>query len=282
MPKYRRRSRETKTFQNQIPQDFNSLKHYTLFASRLQPHELNSLKELARHYNGKKTQYHNKIPSTPDKKILKGVWDDFERLESGTDLAAGIISEHHQHIHDENFHKGGGLWDGFKSLVGTAWNYGTSYFKPLGWVQDSVDWAMGYKHDDEIPKSVRQRVDLILDAKKPPNDRKNIHGWTYDQKNSTDRVAVYVDKNKKEIHTCVRGTNTEIGTMKNAQDLMEDAKILFKGSPDSTDVKNTLINVAKQYNDYDLSALGYSLGGSQLTKCIYYRKRGRETIFGQI
>ena len=261
MPRYRQRKKGSANFGKAFPETTN-VAHWTTFCSRLKPAELESLQEIARHYNGKKTRYRGVVPPKPDRKILRGVWDDIEGAQHGAELAAGIVHEHQQHETDPDFHKGGGLWSGLMSLADTAWNYATSYVKPLGWVQSAVDWTMGYKHDSDIPAETKQRVDLIAEAKKAPGTRQGtVHGWTLDEDASSGRVAVYVDQGSKEVHAVVRGTSVT-----NATDLIEDAKIIFNGSPDSEEVRETLINVAKKYEGFDLDALGYSLGGSQVTE----------------
>ena len=235
-------------------------KDWTIVAARLRPKELQSLQELARHYRGKKTQF-SKLSRDPGRKILRGVFDDIESAKSGPELARGMIHEHKQHKHDPDFHKGGGLYDGSMALMSNAWNYATAYVEPLAWIQDAVDWAWGYRHEKDVPKTVRERVDLNKQAKKKEGSRKDsMHGWVLDREASSGRVAVYVDDNEKEVHTCVRGTDKQ-----NASDLMEDAKIIWTGSPDSEEVKKTLMEVAAKYTDYDLDTLGYSLGGSMLT-----------------
>ena len=261
MPRYRARKKGAKNFGKEFP-ELPTIDHWITLASRLKQKELESLKEISRHFDGKKTRYGGVLPDKPEEKILKGVWEDFGRVQHGGELSAALWSEHKQHLTDENFHKGGGLWSGFKSLLGNAYNYATSFVPELGWTQDAVDWTMGYKHKKDIPTETKQRVDLILEAKKSPKDRKDtVHGWQLDRDASSGRVAVYIDENSKEVHTIVRGTSVT-----NVQDLLEDAKIIFNKSPDSVEVENTLIDVAKKYKDYDIDSLSYSLGGSQVTE----------------
>ena len=68
------------------------------------------------------------------------------------------------------------------------------------------------------------------------------------------------------MYTTVRGTDTNVGT-RALKDIIEDAKVLFQGSPsNSDDVKDTLLKVANAYPGYDLNTLGFSLGGSYITE----------------
>jgi hypothetical protein len=89
-----------------------------------------------------------------------------------------------------------------------------------------------------------------------------MHGWKYDESHSTDRVGVWIDDKKKEVHTIVRGTDVH-----NPDDLYQDGQVLMGGTPSATnDVKQALLKVTETYGEeYDLDTLGFSLGGTQLT-----------------
>jgi len=133
--------------------------------------------------------------------------------------------------------------------------------EPLSWVQSAWDWVKGYKHDKDVPAEIKLRVDAIAEAKKNINARENIHGWRYSEEDSSDRVAIYVDDKKQEVHAIVRGTN-----VKNYSDLLQDAKVFVGMSPSTQEVQGVLENVSEKYaSSYDLDVLGYSLGGSIIT-----------------
>jgi hypothetical protein len=131
----------------------------------------------------------------------------------------------------------------------------------LGWIQKQWDNIWDYRGVDKVPEDIKKQVDGIEQARLPESERKaEIHGWTLDKDASSDRIAVYVDEKNKEVHAIIRGTHPTSPT-----DILNDVKLIFTGKADLHGVRETLVNVSKQYaKDYDMSVLGYSLGGSML------------------
>ena len=245
MPRYRERKGEKNLFKKNLP-EFN-INELTSILSLFSEDDFEKFKKI-KTKGGKK-------------KVLKGVFQDIRSSSHKSDLIKGLIHEDKQHMNDENFHKGGGLYDGIWTMLDTGANFATSFIKPLGYLQKGMDWMRGYKSVSDMPKSLKNEVDLIdIAAKETRPD--TFNGMTIDRTLSNEKVAVYKNEKTKTVYVAVRGTNKE-----NISDLYNDFKIIANEVPDYEMVKNTVEEASKQYGDkYDLNAVGYSLGGTQLTE----------------
>ena len=104
MVKYRKRGSEKRLAQKKAPFS-NDLRDVTTFLHRMPAEGFKQFQKVARDAkNG-----HIKLKH----KVLHGALDDIMRAGDPTALTRGLIQEEYEHKNDPNYHRGGGLWDGF-------------------------------------------------------------------------------------------------------------------------------------------------------------------------
>lgn len=221
---------------------------------RLSPEQFDEFQTLAKQHLGEGT-LHEGIPR-PKNKILPSTWRTIADVDSPNTLAAMIHAERGAHNdHTNNFHEGGGLWEGAYSLFNGLWNasgIGPQFQKWFGYDYDA---------EENLPTDLdRQYAQIVSQSYTSMDDRRDdIGDWHRDVSMDTDRYTVWVDEDDHAIHVGIRGTKAELG------DLKSDLHIAYNNTSGNVDdLVEYLQEVAEKYPDWTLDATAHSLGGSEL------------------
>ena len=157
--------------------------------------------------------------------------------------------------HKNNFHRGGGLSETFKSIFSGLWR-----LTPVGfatnWVMDKLDVS-----PNATPLSEEDHLwaDIVHEAYQKQRERE-VKGARYVPSVSTEKIAVYIDNAAKRVHLGVRGTKM------NMSDLVSDLHIVAGNKSGHEDeIRQQLTDIIGNFDqsvDFDIA--GHSLGGLEV------------------
>ena len=222
---------------------------------RMSPDQFAQFQTLAGQHAGG-PPLHTSIPR-PKNKILPSTWATLRDVDTPSTLAALMHVEKNAHEdHNSEFHEGGGLWDGTKSLFNGLW-----YSIGLGPEFENWFGSFDYNAAENKPSKLdNQFAQIVMQSYEKPEDRVDELGdWDRVEALDTERYSVWVDESDKQVHVAVRGTVASMS------DLLSDIHILYDNTSGNVDdLVEYLEKVKDLYPGYELDASGHSLGGSEL------------------
>ena len=249
MPRYKRRTTNTTTLFKRKYKSPKTHKHLTHVVANMPPTLWNYVQTQA-------TQYK---PSSS--KIKPAALQFIENTEYSSEFNLALQTEHETHNdHSSNFHKGGGLEDAFNSLLSTSWDQirtlpGGQYLHDL---VSNPDYGVSMTPED------RQNADVIRVAynRDLPTREKTIHGWVEVPEFKNTYIQTYWNPGTNQIYVGVAGS-------KSFTDFAyHDVGILLDQKPGETlinETRDTLVKIAQQFPEAELTVSSHSLGGSTVT-----------------
>lgn len=245
-------------YKKQFPK--KSFEHTVLDVLRLNPNEWANFRSVARHYLGEEV-FHDSIPRQPPKKLLPSALREIRDVSDQSTLAALMHVEHAAHKDpNKEYHKGGGLAESARSILGTLWNTiglgpeFDSLFETLGWKppknRESAKDRYYAKAVEESYKSIDKRDSQIGGG---PN------AWLRLPRFDNNKFSVWLDREEKRVHVALKGTST-------ASDVWSDLSLLAKNrSGHEKEIRDYLVDVTRAYGlNYTYDVAGHSLGAAEL------------------
>ena len=172
---------------------------------------------------------------------------------------------------------------GLTPLRNTLGNMAGSAGLQLDIEADDFLHRVGLRHQrkytsSEVDENLKAHALLHKDAYLKLADRHGTDRFDYLKEQSTDKYAVYLDKNNDgQVVMAFRGTDPKEAIHNN--DLIEDINIAagnVNAISEYDDYRNKLSNLLDEYGDGNVSLSGYSLGGAKavaLTREADFRSR---------
>ena len=259
MPKYRTRlpgERRTVAYSYKEGGD----EAYHQFVAGMNTKQFDSFRKIASHYlGGNHPELHKVLGPKPKRKILAGALHELRSAGRNTDVVLGMRNEHKMHEQDPHFHRGGGLFDGVKTLTRSAFNLWLAGLDEYRWVGDMWRKWAGYSQRDP-PEQSKMRADVVRQAyryKKGETPRAELHGWKWDKQHSTKRMVAYVDDKTKQVFIGVRGTVS-------LKDWGKNVDVLTSGTIDLPEIERELEAIIAAYPGFRYNVSGHSQAGTAL------------------